>query len=328
MAGQSELGMERMSQRISQSKSGQRPIGFRTGIMILVMAILTGIALVPAWREPMLARIGINTTPAPDFIASDQYGLEVFLRDGRSYLYGGDTFEDHFDITEFRLRVDQLKYGLGREWFPALIEPEFISLAEADETFRDEARMLVAKVGNEVHVYPLDTVKEYEVVNDRIGGVPVFAAYCYLADLGAVYDRRYGDHELTFAVSGYTYKDPQVWLGRNAFVLWDRDTESLWWPLLGRAVSGPLVDTPLKLLPETQWEQTTWGEAIGKRPDALVFKPRQEFDPPGSWPELDVSDLELGKVDPASPNAIAPHWGENGPATLPEATTMPSAPPA
>ena len=29
------------------------------------------------------------------------------------------------------------------------------------------------------------------------------------------------------------------------FVLWDRDTESLWWPLAGTAVSGPMIGRPL-----------------------------------------------------------------------------------
>ena len=293
--------------KLCQAESGGMTIRSRARILILilVMAILMGITLLPAGRDTFLGLLGINTVPAPNFIASQRYGMEIFQRAGRSYLYGGDSFDDHFDITEFRLQFDQLRYGLGREWFPALIEPDFISLEEADETFRDEARMLVAKVGPEVHVYPLDTVKEYEVVNDRVGGIPIFAAYCFLAELGAVYDRRYGEHELTFAVSGYTYQDTQVWEGRNAFVLWDRNTESLWWPPIGRAVSGPMVDQPLRLLDESMWAQTSWGEIKQKYPEAVVLKSEQSFSPPVGWPMLDVIlSSEGGDV-----NQIAPRWG-------------------
>jgi hypothetical protein len=146
-------------------------------------------------------------------------------------------------------------------------------------------------------------------VNDTIAGRPIFAAYCYLAELGAVYDRRYGDHMLTFALSGYTYSDDSIWDGRDAFVLWDRDTESLWWPPVGRAVSGPLIDTPMQLLDEALWAQTTWGQARRRHPDALVLRPGQErdFEPPASWPRLDTP------TGPALAGeaGVPPRWGDN-----------------
>lgn len=40
----------------------------------------------------------------------------------------------------------------------------------------------------------------------------IFAAYCILANLGAVYGREIA-FPLTFAVSGYTYSDQDVWPG-------------------------------------------------------------------------------------------------------------------
>ena len=76
-------------------------------------------------------------------------------------------------------------------------------------------------------------------------------SYCVLADLGAVYSRNYNSKELTFALSGYTYYDKNIWNGLDGFVLWDRETESLWWPLVGKAVSGKLKGVNLLELNKT-----------------------------------------------------------------------------
>lgn len=225
-------------------------------------------------------------------------------------LYGGDDEAMHFDITTFRLNLDQLHYGLGREVFPALIEPKFDSLSEADKWLNPEDRVLAVSIGEEVRVYPIGLLTHHEVVNDVVGGVPIFAAYCILADLGAVYERRLGEHTLTFALSGYTYADPDVWDGRDAFVLWDRETESLWWPPIGKAVSGPLIEQPLRVLDEAYWTQTTWEQVKGKHPEALVLQRGQDFERPTEWPRLEHPPERLGAESP-SDRAIAPRWGRN-----------------
>ncbi|PIQ18547.1 MAG: hypothetical protein COW66_05890, partial [Flavobacteriaceae bacterium CG18_big_fil_WC_8_21_14_2_50_34_36] len=112
-----------------------------------------------------------------------------------------------------------------------MLEPTFQSISEANSTWKNEDRFLVAHKGNEVKAYSVKDLTKHEVINDYIDGEPIFAAYCVLADLGAVYKRTYADKIFTFALSGYTYFDPEVWNGLDGFVLWDRETESLWWPL-------------------------------------------------------------------------------------------------
>ena len=118
------------------------------------------------------------------------------------------------------------------------------------------------------------------------------AVYCILADLGAIYDRTYGDKVLTFALSGYTYFDEEVWNGADGFVLWDRETESLWWPLVDKAVSGPLKGVKLLEKDKAKWEDTNWAYIKENYPNAKVLKSGQDYERPKSWDKLkDVSNI-------------------------------------
>ena len=133
--------------------------------------------------------------------------------------------------------------------------------------------------------YSVNLLINHEIVNDEINGHPIMAAYCILADLGAIYTREYCDETLTFALSGYTYSDPEVWGGINAFVLWDRDTESLWWPLIDKAVSGHMKDEPLKKF-TGHWKDTDWKTIKRDYPNAVVLKRGQTMGVPQDWPRI------------------------------------------
>jgi hypothetical protein len=132
------------------------------------------------------------------------------------------------------------------------------------------------------------------------------AAYCILADLGAMYNRVIDDKEFTFALSGYTYYDPEVWDGMDGFVMWDRETESLWWPLIGQAVSGKMQGTPMQVLDDKLWKQTTWEDVRSNHPSALILESGQDFERPVSWPKYD----QVGEVQ-SEGKSVAPKWGEN-----------------
>lgn len=219
-------------------------------------------------------------------------GHKFFDQGGKRMLYGGKDSTQHFDISNLELKAEQFHYGIGREAFPALLEPQFISVTEADSIWPDTARFLLAYSGNEVKAYAIKDLIRHEVVNDQLNGQPIMAAYCILADLGAIYHRQYGDKELTFALSGYTYFDKNIWNGLDGFVLWDRETESLWWPLIDKAVSGKLKGVQLQLMEETHWKDTQWKVIRESYPNAQVLQSGQDFERPKSWKKYpDVSDI-------------------------------------
>ncbi|RLD28411.1 MAG: hypothetical protein DRI75_06735 [Bacteroidetes bacterium] len=212
---------------------------------------------------------------------------KFFEIDGKKMLYGGKDSLQHFNITDYDLKDEQFHYGIGRERFPALLKPEFINLQEADSIWADSTRFILAYAGNDVKAYSIKDLTRHEVVNDVLNGEPIMAVYCILADLGAIYDRQYGDKELTFALSGYTYYDDEVWDGLDGFVLWDRETESLWWPLIDKAVSGPLKGVELLEKDKAHWENTTWKAIKENYPNAQVLKSNQDFERPKTWKTYD-----------------------------------------
>ena len=176
----------------------------------------------------------------------------------------------------------------------------------ADTIFEDTVRFLLLNMDGVRKAYSIKDLTRHEIVNDEVNGKPVMAAYCILADLGAVYDRTLLEKEFTFALSGYTYYDDDVWDGMDGFVLWDRETESLWWPLIGEAVSGPMKGSKMKVLPEENWQQTTWEVIKQNYDDVLVLEPGQDFERPTEWTKY--IDIQLVKEEGES---VAPRWGEN-----------------
>ena len=223
---------------------------------------------------------------------SDLKTNKFFTKNGTKMLWGGKNENQHFNIDNLNLKPSQFHYGLGREAFPALTKPEFESIEQADKNWTNNSRFLVAKKGKEVKAYAIQDLIRHEVVNDFIDGEPVFAVYCILADLGAIYKRKYADKIFTFAVSGYTYYDPKVWNGLDGFILWDRETESLWWPLIDKAVSGNLKGVNLQKLENTYWEDTTWKKIKQNYPNAKILKSGQDFKRPTSWKSYeDVSKI-------------------------------------
>jgi len=84
-----------------------------------------------------------------------------------------------------------------------------------------------------------------------------------LVDLAAVYSREIDDKVLTLAPSGWTYK--------NTFVLYDKETGTLWYPyrkgLMG--IQGVYYKRWLPKIPSTD---TSWQNWVKQHPDSKLMK--------------------------------------------------------
>ena len=235
-----------------------------------------------------------DETPKRKFPSAKENG-KFFTADEKRMMYGGEDSTWHFDVSNLTLKEENFHFGIGREKFHALIKPQYISVEEAkeDTAITDTSRFLFVNINGDARAYSVDLLTHHEIVNDVVGGEPIMAAYCVLADLGAIYTRKYGNKVFTFALSGYTYFDENVWDGLDGFVFWDRETESTWWPLIGKAVSGPMINAELVEYNKENWEDITWAEIKAKNITNLkVLKSGQTMEAPKSWKKLNDKQIE------------------------------------
>lgn len=212
---------------------------------------------------------------------------KVYISGSHKMLHGGENAEWDFDITNWSLHECQLHYGLGREFFDALIDPQYNTVAEESERYHPQDRFIILLTDDKPKVYSINLLSRHEVINEVVEGTPVMVVYCILADLAAVYDRSYCDTTLTFGLSGYTYFDQDIWDGVDGFVLWNRETESLWWPLIDKAVSGEMQGTTMTKYTKTLSWEITWAEIEQDYSDALVLATGQTMETPENWPHFD-----------------------------------------
>lgn len=98
----------------------------------------------------------------------------------------------------------------------------------------------------------------HEIVNDQVAGTPVAVTYCPLCNSALAFERRLGDRLLTLGVSGLLY--------RSDLVMYDRQTESLWSQIEGRAIAGHLTGRTLQRVPvqTVTWDQWRQANPAGK----------------------------------------------------------------
>ncbi|NIT56830.1 MAG: DUF3179 domain-containing protein [Aliifodinibius sp.] len=131
--------------------------------------------------------------------------------------------------------------GPGKDGIPAINKPKFVKPDKAENWLKPVEPVISLVVNDKAKAYPLQILMWHEIVNDRIGGVPVAVSFCPLCYSANVFDRRIKDKVYTFGVSGM--------LRHSDMVMYDRQTQSLWQQFNGQAIVGDMVGTTLKRIP-------------------------------------------------------------------------------
>jgi len=165
-----------------------------------------------------------------------------------------------FDLSNSILPVEQILHGgPPRDGIPALSRPKFIAAAQADY-LRPEDRVIGIVLNGRARAYPVPILNWHEIVNDEIEGRRFAITYCPLCGTAVAFAAEIDGIATDFGVSGLLYN--------SDVLLYDRDTESLWSQILGKAISGPRAGSSLTRLPISH---TTWRDWRARNPGSLVL---------------------------------------------------------
>ena len=149
-----------------------------------------------------------------------------------------------------------LSGGPPKDGIPAIDDPKFVSVNEADEWIKPQEPIILFQNGDEIRAYPLQILIWHEIVNDTVGDLPVTVTFCPLCNTAIAFDRELDGQVLDFGTTGR--------LRFSNLVMYDRQTESWWQQASGDAIAGELTGSQLRFLPAPtiSWEEfkTTYPE--------------------------------------------------------------------
>jgi hypothetical protein len=161
---------------------------------------------------------------------------------------------------KYTVHPDELVQGCpGMDCIPSIDDPKYVEAEEADWLDSGE-RIIGLEIDNKSKAYPLSILSRHEIVNDRVAGEPVAVTYCPLCRSGVTYSRDVNGEILEFGVSGKLHE--------ANLVMYDRQTESYWSQISGKAIVGEKVPQKLDLIFSSI---TTWEEWISGHPEAEVL---------------------------------------------------------
>lgn len=149
--------------------------------------------------------------------------------------------------------------GPPKDGIPSIDNPMFADV-QSSQFMSDSDTVIGLEINGDVKAYPIFILVWHEIVNDKVGGVPVSVTYCPLCYTNQVFERIIDGDEVEFGTSGKLYN--------SNLLMYDRLTESYWSQALGLAVKGELSGYQLNLIP---FDVITWGDWKKLHPDTMVL---------------------------------------------------------
>lgn len=171
------------------------------------------------------------------------------------------VYFDTFDGGSVRLsEANEPLIARLRDAIPPIDAPRYETAAMGD--WLDGADLVLGFVteAGDAYAYPHKILNFHEIVNEEFDGIPVLISYCPLCRSGVVYDRRLEGRTLSFGNTSALYE--------SDLVMFDRETNSYWWQVAGRAIVGALSGSRLTPLPSST---ATWDEWKRLHPETLVL---------------------------------------------------------
>lgn len=172
-----------------------------------------------------------------------------------------DSSRNSFALVDPLVPREKLVVGGGRNDVRSVDSPSFSDAREASRWVSPSMLVLGVRVGEESRAYPERVLDYHQVVNDSLSGEPVLISWDPVSGVPLAFSRRQGDRVLQFGVSGLLHQSHSL--------LYDRETESLWSPLMGVAVAGPLKGSKLDRIPLVKQPARDW---YAENPETTFLK--------------------------------------------------------
>lgn len=176
---------------------------------------------------------------------------------GSALAGGPDMWRMEWPRTDFTRSVvdfDEITSGgPPRDGIPAIDSPVFRFVGDSQIALDEVEPVIVFVHNGDARAYPLRILMFHEIVNDRIGDLPVAVSYCPLCNTSIVFDRRVDGRTLDFGTTGK--------LRHSDLVMYDRQTESWWQQFDGEGIVGTYAGTALTMLPSRVMPYGRFAEA-------------------------------------------------------------------
>ncbi|MGM0415144.1 MAG: DUF3179 domain-containing (seleno)protein [Bacillota bacterium] len=174
--------------------------------------------------------------------------------------------------------------GPAPDGIPPIEEPNYIGIEEADQELDPEDAVFLFQSEDEVYVYPQKIMVWHEIVNEEFDGEKVSITYCPLTGSAIAYLGEVLKSETTFGTSGK--------LVNSNLIMYDRETDSYWPQIYGRAITGDITGEKLERVPLfwTQWQliKENFSE-VNVLSQETGFNRNYDQDPYGSYIEDESS---------------------------------------
>lgn len=185
--------------------------------------------------------------------------------------------KNHFDLSGSLIPVSEIHQGgPPRDGIPSIDSPEYLPISKVDY-LKDDDLVLGLELNGIAKAFPIRILIWHEIVNTEFEQDPVVVTFCPLCGTGMAFlsqatatapaEKGKGEQVIDFGVSGL--------LHNNDMLMYDRQTDSLWSQIPGKAVSGPMAGARLKRLSVTHIPWTQWkrehpkGEVLSTKTGAL-----------------------------------------------------------
>ena len=202
--------------------------------------------------------------PSPSVPAGERTPLETsvtptFLPDEPPPARASSEFKT--DFSKHSVPYSEiLSGGPPKDGIPAINEPKFVSVNEANEWLKDREPVVFVQVNEDARAYPIQILIWHEIVNDIVGDEPLIISFCPLCNTAIAFKRTLNGQILNFGTTGR--------LRYSNLIMYDRQTETWWQQATGDAIAGEHTGAQLEFYPASM---ISWGDFKTSYPHGKVL---------------------------------------------------------